>query len=376
MGADTAYADTATKKRLREAMRSLQADPEPAAVATVTAVEGSAYRRPGAKMLIPTSGENLGAVTAGCIEGPVADIGTEVADTGTPQTARFDLTDDEGWGLGLGCNGVIDLLIEPLDSSWNEPLAALADGDRVAVVTVIESAGEPPVGSRAVLDKDGIHDVEERTPIPDQLLEAAAETTETTRESGSTQTLQIDETTLLIEGLEPVPELRVFGSQNDITPVVDIATRVGFEVTVHAPRGGIDETTFPRADTVRTGHPTSIADDTDGEHTYAIVMSHNLVDDSLAVATILKETDIPYVGLMGPRERFDQLRETLETDGVELTDSELTRVSTPVGLDLGGGEPVEIALSVVSEVLAVSNGCDGGRLKDRAGRIHPRDGEQ
>ena len=101
-------------------------------------------------------------------------------------------------------------------------------------------------------------------------------------------------------------------------------------------------------------------------------MSHNLLDDTLALESVLTDTSVPYVGLMGPRERFDEIRETLAEDGTELTREQIARVSTPVGLDLGGGTPMQIALSIVSEVLAVSNGRSSGRLRDREGPIHER----
>jgi len=130
---------------------------------------------------------------------------------------------------------------------------------------------------------------------------------------------------------------------------------------------------------VTTGHPSTLAESVAvDEHTYAVVMSHNLVDDRIALETLLTETDVPYVGLMGPRERFDDLRESMVEDGVTLSESGLDRLSTPVGLDLGGGEPLEVALSIVSEVLAVSNERTGGRLRDREGPIHSRvmDGRQ
>jgi xanthine dehydrogenase accessory factor len=110
----------------------------------------------------------------------------------------------------------------------------------------------------------------------------------------------------------------------------------------------------------------------DPTRTYAVLMSHNLLEDRLALVSLL-ETDVPYIGLMGPRERFDEIREEIAADeGRELTDSELERIATPVGLDVGGGEPIHIALSIVGEVLAVHNDREGGRLKEREGPIHKR----
>lgn len=364
-----------TQKDLREQLRSLRQAGRDAAVVTVADVEGSAYRRPGAKMLVPADGDAVGAVTAGCLEDPVVDLAEEVLTTGQPRIEVFDLVEtDDSWGLGLGCNGVIDLLVEPLDASMDRPLAMLAGGDPATVVTLVEGSGDLSIGSRTVVRADGTREtVPDREPLSPDLLEAVGDTVDRIHGTGKTRTVDVGSGTVLIDSLQPVSELLLFGSQNDLPPLARLAADVGFSVTVHSPRGGVDGSTFPHADTVTTGHPTTVADSvaTD-QHTYAVVMSHNLVDDRLAVETLLSETEVPYVGLMGPRKRFEELRDSMAEDGAELPQSALDRLSTPVGLDIGGGEPLEIALSIIGEVLAVSNDRAGGRLRDRNGPIHPR----
>ena len=357
-----------TNNELRDGLRSNAAD---VAVATVTAVEGSAYRRPGAKMLVTETGETVGALTAGCLEPSIIAVCEDVLRSGTAQTVRFDLTtDDDDWGLGLGCNGVIDILVEPRDGSWGPPLSALADGESVTVATIVEPGPDTAVGDRLVIDGDGIHPVPDRNPIPRDLLARVDDTVGTISGTDATATATAGETGLLLDGLEPIPELLLIGSQYDMKPVVALGVQAGFHVTVHAQRSRIDDETFPRADAVRIGHPTTVAEDVSGERTYAVVMSHNLIDDRLAVESLLFDSDVPYIGLMGPRERFDRLRDALSRDGVRLTDADAERIATPVGLDLGGGDPIEIAFSIISEVLAVHNGASGGRLRSRDGPIH------
>lgn len=357
-----------TEKELRDGLRSNAAD---VAVATVTTVDGSAYRRPGAKMVVTETGETFGALTAGCLEPSIIDVCEDVLRSGNAQTVRFDLTtDDDDWGLGLGCNGVIGVLVEPRDGSWGPPLSALADGEPVTVATIIEPGPDTAVGDRLVIDGDGMHPVPDRNPIPRDLIARVDDTVGTISGTDATATVTAGETGLLLDGLEPTPELLLIGSQYDMKPVVALGAQAGFRVTVHAQRSRIDDGTFPRADTVRTGHPTTVAEDVGGERTYAVVMSHNLIDDRFAVESLLLDTDVPYIGLMGPRERFDRLRDALSRDGVRLTDADAERIATPVGLDLGGGDPVEIAFSIISEVLAVHNGASGGRLRSRDGPIH------
>jgi len=365
-----------TRKDLREQLRSLRQAERNAAVVTVADVEGSAYRRPGAKMLVPADEDAVGAVTAGCLEDPVVDLAEGVLTTGQPRTEVFDLMENnaENWGLGLGCNGVIDLFVEPLDASMDRPLSMLAEGDPATVVTLVKESVDFSIGSRTVVRADGTREtVPDREPLSPDLLEAVGDTVDRVHGTGKTRTVDAGSATVLIDSLQPVSELLLFGSQNDLPLLARLAADIGFSVTVHSPRGGVDESMFSGADTVTTGHPTTLADSVATDrHTYAVVMSHNLVDDRLAVETLLTETEIPYVGLMGPRKRFEELRDLMAEDGVDLSQSALNRLSTPVGLDLGGGEPVEIALSIMAEVLAVSNGRAGGRLRDRDGPIHPR----
>ncbi|MFC7078903.1 XdhC family protein [Halorussus caseinilyticus] len=143
-------------------------------------------------------------------------------------------------------------------------------------------------------------------------------------------------------------------------PVARLARDAGFRVTVAAARGARAEAEqFSAAHEVVATRPPDVAEAVSRPaDTYAVLMSHNFVDDRLALEALLA-TEVPYVGLMGPRKRFDQMREALADAGVELSVGDRERISTPVGLDVGGGEPAQIALSVVGEVLAVSNGREG-----------------
>ena len=364
-----------TNADLRAQLRACCRDETDAALITVAAVDGSAYRRPGAKMLVPADGDAAGAVTAGCLEDAVQNVAADVISTGRSRIEVFDLMDDDdSWGLGLGCNGIIDVLVEPIDASFDEALATLENGDSTTIVTVI---GDKKVGRRTLITADGPESVPDREPVPESVLTDAADAIDRFHDTGTTKTVTIttgnQEYTLLIDDLQPVPEILLFGSQNDLSPLASLATEIGFHVTVHSPRGAVDNETIPGADRVVTGHPSTIDDTVEiPDHTYAVMMSHNLVDDGIALRTLLNETTVPYVGLMGPRERFVDLRENIADDGFMLTEPRLSRVATPVGLDLGSGEPVKIALSIVSEILAVRNDRAGGRLCDRADPIHPR----
>lgn len=366
----------ATTLEIFERLARLLDRGEGGAVATVVGVDGSAYRRPGAKMLFDADGSSLGGITAGCLEGPLAEVASEVLADGSPRVETFDLTDDDdGWGLGLGCEGIVDVLVEPVDGSWAEPVAAYHDGDPRTLVTVLDGPGE--VGARTVLRPDGTAlGGDDRAAVPPELLERVTEDAGALPADGSwaRRTVSTDDgdAELFVDSVEPADRLLVFGGQPDVRPVTRLAREVGFHVTVATARGGqADEDAFPRAHRVLATHPTELGELID-DRTHVVIMSHNFLDDRFALESVL-ETGAPYVGLMGPRERFRRLRTELEEEeGIHLSAADRERIASPVGLDLGGGEPIEIALSVVSEVLAASNDRDGGRLRDRDGPIHER----
>ncbi|WP_132058826.1 XdhC family protein [Halorussus amylolyticus] len=350
------------------------------AVATVTGVEGAAYRRPGAKMVL--GDDATGAITAGCLEGPVAELAERAVADG-PLRQTFDLTDeDDTWSFGLGCNGVIDVLVEPADGSFSLALARADTGERAALLTVVggdaSALDGTTVGARVLVDSTGdVETTDARPAIPDDVLAGVRETAREFAATGRSDTVAVETEAgtveAFVDGYAPVPEFLVFGSDNDVRPVSRLARDAGFRVTVASARGArADPERFPAAHRVEATRPPEVTDLVDRPaDTYAVVMSHNFVDDRLALAALL-DTEISYVGLMGPRKRFEEMRDAMAEAGVELSASDRDRISTPVGLDLGGGEPTQVALSVVTEALAVANGREGGRLSSHEGPIHPR----
>ncbi|SDM34967.1 xanthine dehydrogenase accessory factor [Halogranum gelatinilyticum] len=363
------------------ALRASLRTGRPAAVATVTNVQGSAYRRPGAKLVVAGDGNSTGAVTAGCLEDAVADLARAAVDDGKARVERFDLTADAGgevWGMGLGCNGVIDLLVEPVDESLAPAVDELDAKRTVVVATAVGSdSSEIAVGDRTTLTTDGDRVARDRPGLPDAVLDAIADDVAALRESGASATVTVETDAgtveVFVDTLTPAPELLVFGRQRDVPPVARLGREAGFRVRVVTGRGGsADADRFPAAHEVLPTRSPDLASLVDAPATtYAVVMSHNFVDDRLALESLL-DTPIPYIGLMGPRKRFAEMREAFAEEGSPLGDADLSRVSTPVGLDLGGDHPTQIALSVVSEVLAVHNGRTGGRLAHHGGPVHRR----
>jgi xanthine dehydrogenase accessory factor len=358
----------------REALTSER----PAALATIIDVRGSAYRRPGAKMVIPEGGGGIGSITAGCLEDEVRSLAGEVLAEGEPRIETFDLMgDDDVWGLGVGCNGVIDILLEPLTEDYQSVLSAFESGTDIAVCTVLESdTDETQKGDRAHYTAE-----QEFTEIsgtwPDWLANATREPADTLSSRGTAETVTIenagDSTTVFIDGIATPPELFVFGTGHDVGPVCELAKNTDFRVTVVGFRGAsTTEERFPAADHILSTSPGRIHEDlTFDENTYAVVMTHNFIDDRLTIDALL-DSPVSYVGLMGPRERFEEMQEDFAEEDRTFSEEELQKLYTPAGLDLGGDTPYQIAHSIVSELLVIKNDRTPRHLETREGPIHER----
>jgi len=359
-------------------MAAAQGDDADYVVATLADVEGSAYRRPGAKMLMSDAG-SVGSVTAGCLTAAVENSFEAVHASGEARIERFDLTDDEEWGAGLGCNGVVDLLLEPLDNRFTPLLDSYTEGREGVALVVLDAEGAPGV---EMGDREFVHELSDPagSTIPDWLHEALSAHVRDRIDAGNSGTVTVTGPAgeclrIYIDPILRPPHLYIFGGGNDVHPVSDLAKKAGFKVTVAPFRGGqADPDSFPHADRVvstsapRIGESLSIHDDA-----YAVVMSHNLVDDRLVVESLL-DSPARYIGLMGPRDRFDRIRDALASDGRQLSDADNERLYAPIGLDIGGGEPYQIATSIVSEMIAVHYNRPSGHLRDRSGPIHNRGG--
>ncbi len=354
-------------------IRDVLAGADRGVLATVIDVEGSAYRRPGAKMVIPEDEDGIGHITAGCLEDEVERLAAEVLDSGEPRVETYDLrpeAEDDVWGLGVGCNGIIDVLLEPIDESYRPVVDAVTAGEDIGVLTVID--GGDATGARAYYEPTADRfDRGERFPADtaDRLRDVAAELTS----QGRADSIDVGGLTVFVDGIAAPDDLVVVGTGPDVGPIAELGKQAGFAVTVLGFRGAnATPERFPSADDVRSTSPAQVRDALDlDEDTYVVLATHNFVDDRLALDEFL-QSPVPYVGLLGPRERFEDMVEDFDAEGRTFDDSELERVYTPVGLDLGAGSPYGIALSIVSEVVAVSNDRRPRHLREREGPIHDR----
>ena len=364
-----------------EAIESLRERGEQMALATIVAVRGSTYRRPGARLLVSGSGELTGNISGGCLEGDVADVANVVMVEGKPRLVNYDLTaeDEVVWGFGLGCNGAIDVFVEPADRAAEIAGAlriALQEEQPIANVTVLESSVDGvEQGARLLVRPDGSTEAG----TGDGALDAAAigvaqEQLHVGRSEVRTLQASSGEARAFVEVLEPPPRLLICGAGHDAIPMVAAATALGWRAFVIDEREGfLTEDRFPGAAGfvhVELPEAAAKAAGTD-ERTFVVVMTHNYLKDKDYISSFLG-TDIAYLGMLGPRIRTERLLAELRAEGTTPSDADLAKMHGPAGLDIGSEGAEEIAAAVISEIMAVRRSRAGGFLKNRPGPIHDR----
>lgn len=333
-----------------------------AALATIVRVTGSAYRREGTRMLIREDGVQTCMVSGGCLEPEIAARALEVMQTGQAIVVPYDLSEDLVWGLGIGCGGAVDVRIERVDQS-NRVLdawfAALEAGEPAALVTPLGGAeGRMLVlGTGEVLGELS----EDALPAAQGIL---------TQPTPHARSVFLNRAELFVDVSTPPAELVIFGAGHDARPLSRLAVDLGYTVRVVDVRAAFATPEhFPGAQ-IELVAPEDFAEQLPlTERSHVVVMNHHLERDQWSLAHALAGP-APFVGLLGPRSRFEQLQGGLRDAGQPLTPAQAVRVRTPVGLRLGAESPEEIALSILGELMALRRGQGGGFLSGHAGRIH------
>ena len=363
-------------RAILEAAGQLQRAGEPFLVATVARVRGSSYRRPGARMLLTRERWVAGSVSGGCLEGDIARRGWWRTRGGGPVMVTYDGRADDaiGAGLGVGCDGAVDLLIEraPVEGRMDSLgfiASCVGEQARGALATVLERVGERVrLGARAALRADGAawSDIAD----PDVRAVAMAEC-DAVLASGETRVTGclVGETSVdvLVEAVVPPLRLFVLGAGHDAVPVVGFARALGWETFVCEPHARLaTRERFAAADAVVVGDPGEVAARVDrSARAAAVVMAHDYARDRDMLAALLG-TRALYVGVLGPRRRTARMLDELGRDGGD------PRIHAPVGLALGAEAPEEIALAIVAEVQSVLGKANGASLRTRSGEIHDR----
>ncbi|GBC86976.1 putative xanthine dehydrogenase subunit A [bacterium HR12] len=359
-------------------IESLSARGEKLALATIVAVRGSTYRRPGARLLVPEEGAPIGNISGGCLESDVADVARIVMAEGHARVVSFDLTadDDAVWGWGLGCNGAIELFVEPADKAAEVAGAlrmALERERPICMVTVLD-AGAPGVeqGNRLLVTPEG----ETRGSLGAPETDAAA--VEAARELLAAERSEIRDlpggVRAFVEVLEPPLRLVICGAGHDAVPLVAAAANLGWSPIVVDDRPAfLTRERFPQAaGFVALERPDRVAERAPlDERTFAVVMTHNFLRDKDYLRALLA-SPVRSISMLGPHARTQRLLHELREEGLDIGEGDLGRLRAPAGLDLGAEGPEEIAAAIVAEIVAVKRGRRGGFLRDRPGPIHDR----
>lgn len=360
----------------------IRAEGKSAVLATVVNIEGSSYRLPGARMLIADTVWTAGSVSGGCLEGDVVLRAREVLQNQRPLVVTYDTTSDDDivFGVGLGCRGIIRVLLEPVTPEPAQPdlidfiRHCLERRERgvVATVTAASGASGAHLGARLVRYANG----EIRTNISDGELKSFVEDhVGTVHASGQFCSLGFDlragHVEVFIEAIRPPAPLVVFGAGHDAIPVVRLARELGWHVTVvdHRPAYATAER-FPLANEIVLWSSDELpARVRLGPDTLALVMTHNYLRD-LRLLKALLPSPVRYLGLLGPRKRAEQLLEELEPHALPVSPDQRRRFYAPVGLDIGAEGPEAVALAVIAEMQAVIAGREPRHLRARKGSIH------
>ena len=367
-------------QRLLLAYDRHRAEARPCALATVVEVLGSAYRRPGARMLVTEDGELTGAISGGCLEGDARQRARQAIFRGQPALVTYDTRDEDDprHGLGPGCQGVVRILLEPLDfaapDNPMELLRGFAQHPEPAVLATVfetDTTGlRAAVGQRLLLSAGGAL---KGTPLLATPLAGAARAT---LAQGKSQILDVDTDAgpvrALLEVLAPPLRLVVYGAGNDAQPLVHLAASLGWHITVLDGRPNLATAArFPEAAEVRIVPVRKLQTQRPDAGAYHVLLSHNYAYDLAALQTLLP-TAAPYIGLLGPRAKAGRLLSEAELylSEAAMADALQHRLHSPIGLALGGETPEEIALAIVAEIQAVKNGRQLQHLRDTSAAIH------
>jgi xanthine/CO dehydrogenase XdhC/CoxF family maturation factor len=358
--------DRRETERLLNAIRQTRVTGEPAALATIVRVHGSAYRREGTRMFVRQNASYECALSGGCLEPTVAEAAVRVIATGKPIVVSYDLANDSVWGLGIGCRGAVDIRIERLedDAITNAWLTVLERRDAAALITPLSG-----VSGRMIVRRTG----EVTGGLTDDSIEREAVAHAHSRlQANEPQSMAewIGGAELFFEFATPPPELVIFGAGHDAVPIAQLAWRLGFAVTVvDAREAFVTSDRFPGA-TLVCVHSSQFAERVRvPAGGFALVMNHHLERDRESLRFGL-ESSAAYIGVLGPRSRYEKLLTGLAQQGFVPAAAKLSRVRSPVGLSLGAETPEEVAVSIVAELLAIRRGFGGGFLNGSVGSLH------
>jgi xanthine dehydrogenase accessory factor len=354
-----------------------------AALATVVHVDGSSYRRPGARMLVTDDGELTGAISGGCLEGDALQKAMFALHRRTSMLVTYDTTDEDDAKLGaqLGCNGVIQVLFEPIDpEDPKNPIELLkmitSVRQYVVLVTLfsLKDKRAPQLGTCMLLRGDELISGRKEGSELGEVLKKDALTAMSEKLSAFRNYVSsTHDLTAFIEFVPPPVSLVIIGAGNDVIPLVKMADVLGWKTTVVDGRPNLARPErFTPSCQVLVSKPERVLEQiTIDEETVVLLMTHNYNYD-LAILRALMPRKVVYIGSLGPRAKLDRMLDEIKEEGIMVSPGQLGHLFGPSGLEIGAETPEEIALSILAEIKAVLAKKPGGSLRENEDVIHPR----
>ncbi len=324
------------------------------ALATVVQTWGSAPRRVGAKMALTASGEVCGSVSGGCVEGAVYESGLDVVKTGRPQLLHFGVANETAWDVGLACGGSIDVFVQRLNREWYTFLRPIVNSDRSSVIVTVISSPIDLLGRQLIVtDDDQVFG--SIAPMIDRVVAAAAQDALCTGLSQRSTIATAEPIEIFLDVIRPAPEVIAVGGVHIAIALTQIAKVMGYRTTVIDPRGVFGtEARFPQVDHLIHAWPDEALRQINLSRLSAVIMlTHDpkLDDPALKIAL---SSEAFYIGALGSRTTQEQRHQRMLAAGI--SEADLAKLHGPIGIDLGGQTPEEIALAVMAEIVAARNG--------------------
>ena len=355
------------------------------ALATVVHVDGSSYRRPGARMLVDDEGFLTGAISGGCLEGDALRKAMLALSQQKTKLVTYDTSneDDMTIGIQLGCAGIIQVLFEPINnSSPYNPIELIRESisrrQHAVLLTLfnLDNKNQEQRGTCLLLQEDGIlrGDIQHQD-FQDALVNDMKDVLQSGKSIFKSYVDQHESSTAFIEFMQPAVSLVIVGAGNDAIPMMQIANTLGWDIRVVDGRNThAKPEKFQTACQVLVSKPEEVLGQLPiDDRTAFVMMTHNYNYD-IAMLKALLPMDIPYIGMLGPKKKTARMLKEIQDAGLKIDDKMLEKVYGPTGLELGAETPEEIALSITAEILSVMNGTPGGQLKRKNDVIHSRSG--
>ncbi len=363
-------------KEIIKASERIKQSGKTAALATIVKVVGSHYRKPGAKMLITRKRKTAGSISGGCFEVDLFERAQKVMETMQSVVVNYDTTSDDEiiLGTGTGCGGQVKILIEPYpDENKINPIDFLKNcldhkqKGIIATLFSIEGSLDLNVGDRCTLDEDYSLSADfKETSLIDSIKSDAKKIFNDSKSSNKTYNLTKGNVEVFFEYIKPPISLALFGAGDDAVPLATFARELGWDITVIDHRSSYATSErFPKADSIVVSDIDSVGNNIPLKtFTAAVILTHNFLNDLKLLKTLLP-VSLKYLGLLGSRKRAKLLMEELHKQGLKSTDEQLRHFYYPAGLDIGSETPVEIALSIISEINTVLCNRQGSFLRNK-----------